>query len=540
MRKIKVLACGEASFLSSGYSTYMRNLLIELSKYDDIEIAEFGTYGHINDSRHNNKWKFFGNLPASKEEEAKYESNIIYEYGAFRFEETLLKFKPDVVFDIRDHWHFVHENNSPFRKHFNWIIMPAVDAEPQNPDWIHTFLQADGVLTYCDWNNELLKKQGNGNIKCFGAAPSAAETCFQPLNKDEIKKSVGLDRYQNIIGTVMRNQARKLYPDLFEAFSIFLNKTGRDDVWLLCHTTYPDGNGWDFPYYINKYNIGHRLLFTYQCLNCGAIEIKPFNDVFSPCANCGEIKSSMTNTSLGIGSQDLAYIYNCMDVYIQYANSEGFGMPQVEAACCGVPIMSVDYSAMSDIVRKVDGTPLRVKGFVNEIQTNCRRAIPDNEFLADKLSEFFNIPKTLRNLKSKNIEKLARNHFSWERTAEIWYNTIKTVSLNKKEDWNSPPKIYPINNTPPDNCSKEKFVEWLILDVLKDESELNSYFHSKLLRDLEIGFVKIGHGGFYSNEFLPVFFEQNYQPFGINEAFQMVANMATQRNFWEEQRVKSN
>ena len=145
MRKIKVLACGEASFLSSGYSTYMRNLLIELSKYDDIEIAEFGTYGHINDSRHNNKWKFFGNLPASKEEEAKYESNIIYEYGAFRFEETLLKFKPDVVFDIRDHWHFVHENNSPFRKHFNWIIMPAVDAEPQNPDWIHTFLQADGV-----------------------------------------------------------------------------------------------------------------------------------------------------------------------------------------------------------------------------------------------------------------------------------------------------------------------------------------------------------------------------------------------------------
>ena len=41
---------------------------------------------------------------------------------------------------------------------------------------------------------------------------------------------------------------------------------------------------------------------------------------------------------------------NTFDLYVQYANSEGFGLPQVEAAGCGIPVASVDYSAMSSVV----------------------------------------------------------------------------------------------------------------------------------------------------------------------------------------------
>ena len=36
-------------------------------------------------------------------------------------------------------------------------------------------------------------------------------------------------------------------------------------------------------------------------------------------------------------------------------------MPQVEAACCGVPVAAVDYSAMEDVVRHTNGYPIRIK-----------------------------------------------------------------------------------------------------------------------------------------------------------------------------------
>ena len=68
----------------------------------------------------------------------------------------------------------------------------------------------------------------------------------------------------------------------------------------------------------------------------------------------------MSNVHNGVSNEYLSDIVNCFDVYLQYANSEGFGLPQVAAAACGVPVMSIDYSAMSSVVRKLGGTPLKV------------------------------------------------------------------------------------------------------------------------------------------------------------------------------------
>lgn len=535
---LKILACGEASFLNSGYAVYMRNILKELVKHTDLEVAEFGIYGDTDDPRHKESWKFFGNNPKPEEKHI-FESSPINEYGAFKFEETVLKFKPDVVFDIRDHWHFVHENNSPLRRYYKWIVLPAVDSEPQNPDWIHTFLNADGVLTYTDWNTDVLKRQGQGKIKCFGSAPSSAENLFDIINRQKLKTDLGLTQYPNIIGTVMRNQGRKLFPELFEAFSLFLEKSGRNDTWLWCHTSYPDGCGWDFPYYLQKYNVGHRVIFTYQCLTCGDVEPKPFSDAISVCRKCGDTNSSMTNPSLALPTQVLAMIYNAFDVYVQYANSEGLGMPQIEAASCGIPVFSVDYSAMSDVVRKLGGEPIKVQRMYHEIQTNCQRALPDNNDLADKLVNFFNQPSILRESKRLHYKNMARQNFSWQLSGSVWYNTIIEVCKNHQRMWDAPGRIYPINNNLTKEMDNAQFVQWLICDVLQEPERLGTYFHSKLLKDVNTGYIKLGHGGVYFNEFLEVFHGQDYQKFGREEAFKIVAALAENRNFWEQKRIES-
>ena len=146
--------------------------------------------------------------------------------------------------------------------------MPTVDSYPQNEQWLSTYANADGVFTYQDWSLNVLNSESGNKIKTICSAPPSAEAEFQPAqDKDSLKEQLGYKDYK-IIGTIMRNQRRKLYPDLFEGFKKFLDNTGREDVLLYCHTSYPD-MGWDLPKLIMEHGIASKVLITYICQNCG-------------------------------------------------------------------------------------------------------------------------------------------------------------------------------------------------------------------------------------------------------------------------------
>ena len=51
MNKLKILMCSEASFLSSGFSIYAKEILSRLHNTNKYEIAEFASYGLVNDPR---------------------------------------------------------------------------------------------------------------------------------------------------------------------------------------------------------------------------------------------------------------------------------------------------------------------------------------------------------------------------------------------------------------------------------------------------------------------------------------------------------
>src|SRR6185312_14484588 len=97
-----------------------------------------------------------------------------------------------------------------------------------------------------------------------------------------------------------------------------------------------------------------------------------------------------------VSREVLAAVINTFDAYVQYSVCEGFGMPMVEAAACQIPVFAVDYSAMSDVVRKVKGFPVRVERFFRDRDTGARRALPDNGDLVEGLVKFFSSPRELR------------------------------------------------------------------------------------------------------------------------------------------------
>ena len=480
MSKKRILMSNEASYLFSGYSKYGREVLSRLHNTGKYEIAEFATYGGIDDSRGLSvPWLFYPNVPAQNDEEERkiYNSNPLNQFGKWRFDRVLLDFKPDVVWDIRDFWMMGYEYNSPLRDYYNWTIMPTVDSAPQQPEWIHVYSTADDVFTYSDWAIDVLKQQGSRMLNVHRSAPPAVDhEVFTPVpNKAKHKEQCGVFGTAKIIGTVMRNQKRKLFPDLFVSFRKYLDKCrelGKDELaentYFYMHTSYPDV-GYNLPAMLKEQGLGNKVLFTYLCKATGRWfpAFYQGSNAYSPFS--GKVTAVLPNVVNGLSEKALAQIMALFDVYVQYAICEGFGMPQVEAASCGVPVMSVDYSAMSDVVRKLKGYPIKVKKLFREMETDAYRANPDNDDLCSNLISFLSKPESLRLKKGFEARKAVLKHYTWDKTAKIWENHFDSVELKGLQGkWDCGPRMVNENYQPNMQSTNEDFVDEVFNGFLSD------------------------------------------------------------------------
>lgn len=540
MNKKRILACTEASYLSSGYARYANALLKYLHSTGEFEIMEFAAWGDNNDPRsHSIPWQFYGNLPDrnNQEEVNAYNSNPYNKFGAFRFEEACLRFRPSHILGFRDAWHDQHELTSPFRNFYNLIWMPAVDAIPQKEEWLSWYKQCDAVLTYTEWAKEVLDNVSSNTINTVGTATPVCDTIFKPVNnKDEHKKFMGFDSNMKIVGTVMRNQKRKCFPKLFEAFEKYVTKNNLTDTYLYCHTSYPD-DGWDIPHLLKNNNVAHKIIFTYICKNCGNCFPSFFRDGKTICPKCMSNSAGLPNTYVAVNNDVLSAIFNVFDVYVQYSHLEGLGMPAVEAAACGVPILSVNYSAMTEVCNNLCGKLINVKDYAVEMESNRLWAIPDNDHLVSLLEQHFAKTKEERNI----MGMLARQNFeihynSWERVGRKWYDVINSTN-NPKLDWNSPPQILTQKSQINQNCSDTEFVRWLITDVLCEPDKLGTFFESRLIRDLCFGSSNYGTGGLYYNEESCEIADVRTVPFDRNKAYEHCTQLRERKNHWERMRV---
>jgi glycosyltransferase involved in cell wall biosynthesis len=545
--KKRILLCNEASYLNTGFATYGLELFKRLYATGKYELAEQAIYGPPADDDPRAleiPWKYYPNAPSRHNKAAMnyHDSKPSLTFGELRFEQTCLEFKPDVVIDIRDFWMLEFEQRSPFRPYFHWAIMPTVDAVPQEEEWISGFINADAVFSYSDWGIEVLRKEGNGHINAITSAPPGANLESYKIipNKKAHRASLGLQTDIFIIGTVMRNQRRKLYPDLIEAFSQFLKDAPSEigkKTFLYCHTAYPD-QGWDIPSLIKEHGVSNKVIFTYCCQNCGLVFPSFYQDPRGVCGKCGQATAKFPTTRFGVDTKTLGNIMGLFDVYVQYATNEGFGLPMVEAAACGVPVMAVDYSAMSDVVRKLNGYPIKVQRMFREPNTNSYRALPENKDLVDKLKAFFSLPESMRMRKGYMARQGVELNYTWERTAKIWENYLDTVPVKPVEQtWLSPMKIHQpqLQGVPP-NLTNEEFAKWAIVNIAGRPDLLNSYLLLRLIRDLNWGHVLDNKTDTYFNELSNLGIKPIIKEFSRQDAVNELLKICDNRNFWEKQR----
>ena len=162
----------------------------------------------------------------------------------------------------------------------------------------------------------------------------------------EFEQKHGLDKYKFKILYLNRNIRRKSPGDVAMAYKHMMDKLTpeqRKDCCLVWHAAPSDENGTDMRAVCSTLLPDYPVIFTHD--NCNG----SFND------------------------EEMNFIYNSCDVYINMASNEGFGLGSLEALTCGTPIIVNVTGGMQDQCgfKNEKGEYLTAEDYV-ELQSNHR------------------------------------------------------------------------------------------------------------------------------------------------------------------------
>lgn len=504
IRKKRILFVTESHELASGFGTYAKKVIPKIYETGKYEIAQLVCYASP-ESFQDTKWLMYGCAPMKGEDDyRKQYDNPLLQWGAGRFEHACLDFKPDIVVCWRDPWMDSYIADSPYLPFFHWIWMPTIDSYPQKLDWIYNYFnRCDSLMAYSEFGIRALAKQTKNRLVPKGIAPPGTNPSLFNIipNKEAHKKSFGLPEDSYIVGTLMRNQKRKMFPELMRAFKEFSEKTDKN-AFLYIHTSYPEKAGWNLTSLMHEFDLGSKLLTTYKCKFCNEFSVDIYRDAISTCNHCGQYSCTMPSVTHGVDREDLAKIYNLMDIYVQYAICEGFGMPQVEAAACGVPLASVNYSAMEDVVATVNGYPIS-PNLQREIETNADRSFANQQELVSILLKHSSLSENQTQNKRIQTRGKCVEKYNWDNAAQSWCDAFDNVRLGEKLSWDHPSLLKPMPEGFPNNLTNQQFAEWVELELLQDKYHVGNYRMYSNIKNLNFGSkVEFGEMGQYTQETL--------------------------------------
>lgn len=487
-QKPRVLFISEASYLKTGFSTYLHYVFSHLHDTGKYELAEYGSYGHSQDvdpRARTVKWKYYDCMPRNRAEEQQYHAERENQFGKWKLSQVLADFRPDIILLHRDNWMDTHVLKNQLSKNAVIFWMACVDGYPQKWEWLKDYGEVDKCFAYSYFGKRVVEEQSRTELAKVKRIPPVDVVdviqpgvdldVFRPLPKDEVYEKLGLGNAKHLrfIGTVMRNQPRKLFPRIIESFAQLIKRYPEEskNVMLHLHTSVRDV-GFNIPEAIQRNGVEHRVTFTYLCQGCGNVAIATFRGSPTQCPQCGQNKMDCPNTGFGLDPENFNYIYNMLEVYIQGSIAEGDGMPINEAKACGVPVLVSDYSAMYEKGRMPGGQVIVNDTMFTEHDTMQYRSLFDRNDLVKKLKKLLGDDKYRQKMGEAARKEAAEPYYDWRLTAKKWEAYIDTANLkNRKDTWDKEDLEIrePTRDTAQSDWSDKDFVTWLYTDILRRE-----------------------------------------------------------------------
>ena len=222
--------------------------------------------------------------------------------------------------------------NNPVFAQMRMASWVPVDHDPAPPA-VAQFFSSFGVtpIAMSRFGQERLADTG---LKPHYVPHGVDTELMRPMDKAKVRRLMQIPEDAFVVGMVANNSgaivSRKAFGEVFQAFAAF-QKTHKDAILYLHSTAKPDAS------------IGVDLLAaaTICGVDTDAIRFTSEYELF-----------------LGVEAEKMPYVFNCFDVLACPSYGEGFGIPIMEAQACGVPVITQDFSAMSELTGagwKVDG-----------------------------------------------------------------------------------------------------------------------------------------------------------------------------------------
>jgi glycosyltransferase involved in cell wall biosynthesis len=216
------------------------------------------------------------------------------------------------------------------------------------------------------------------------------------LQREELKAKWGL-RGKFVVGSVYRNQGRKMADRMFKAFALFAQK--HPDAILFCHSDPLDQAAcFDSIELIKRLGIGNRVIF------------------------------SGMNFYKGFDYRRMNEVYNLMDVFFLSTSGEGFGVPIIEAAACGIPSVVTDYTTTQELLIENGqcGIPVPISTEITG-SWNVERGIMDIDKAVEAMEILYK-EENLRKLFGEHGRTKVENLYSWNKVIPQWDKFLKEIN----------------------------------------------------------------------------------------------------------------
>jgi len=287
-------------------------------------------------------------------------------------------YKADVNVSFQDAWPL---DGNMMKQVKNYIAYVPIDSSPVHPGVYDRLRQAWKVITFAEFGRKSLADMGMNSTLIYHGVDT---DIYKPQDKVECRKTFGLPEGKFWFGMVAANKdnpPRKSFQEVLDAFAIF--KKSHPEAAILMQTQVSNPSGFPLKDYIKYLGLENDIFF-----------ISDYESMFK------------------LDSSAMSKFFNCLDCLLCPSQSEGFGLPIIEAQSCGVPVITTDWTAMTEnIIDTRTGYLVKVSA-KRWTAGNCYFGVPDTKDLLDKMEKVY---KTDRVKMGQNAREYIESKYDFDK-----------------------------------------------------------------------------------------------------------------------------
>lgn len=324
--------------------------------------------------------------------------------GINRLQPLIKSLQPDIIFILNDPW-VIYDYLTRIPVECKVVAYTPVDAECMDSTWVDNIAKINQFITYTNFGkNEFLKVKADfGKIEVVPHGTDISK--FYPIDKLEARKQLGIDPDHFIVFNGNRNQPRKRVDLTIKAFAKFAED--KPDARLYLHMGITDA-GWDVEKLCKRYGIIGKLIMTGK-------NISP---------------------STYVPDHQLNLIYNAADVGINTSMGEGWGLVNVEQACCKIPQIVPNYSATKEIFSPDEAFHINIERIEPHLGILTEGCIIDVDHAAELLERVYQDRELASQVAERAYSKFTQEKYTWAAVAKEFEKIF--IKVNAQE---SKPKI---------------------------------------------------------------------------------------------------